>query len=119
VQLVTTLPNAKAVITATRDDILLNRDRKVDGRYYFQADSDFALDLLSFTDGVGFAQSRRTNLLWYVTVTGKTRRKGGLVRAWAIPAEDTGDLAGTLAFDPDRAKVGGWVNADLFFWGPQ
>lgn len=114
-----TLPNTKATLLVTRDEIMASKDRKVNGRYVFQPDNNrLDFDLLSFAEGIGFAESRRTGMLYYVVVTGRVARNG-VVRAQAIPAEDTGDMAGTLSFSATNGTVGGTVNADLFFRGPQ
>ena len=106
-------------LLVTRDEIMANRDRKVDGRYCFMPDGNrMWFDLLSFKEGYGFAESTNTGCLFLVVVTGKVAR-GGVIRAQAIPAVDTGDMAGTLLFDPAQGKVPGTVNADLYFRGPQ
>lgn len=111
--------NTKGQLFATRDEVMASKDRKVNGRYVFQPDGNrMDFDLFCLVEGMGFAESRRTGMLYFVVVTGRTNRNG-VVRAQAVPAEDTGDMAGTLLFDPANGKVAGTVNADLFFRGPQ
>jgi hypothetical protein len=116
---VSTTRTSKGQLFATRDEVMASKDRKVLGRYVFSPDTNrLAFDLFCLVDGIGFAESQNTGMLYYVVVTGRVA-KSGVVRARAIPAEDTGDLAGTLLFDPNNGSVGGTVNADLFFYGPQ
>lgn len=114
-----TARTSKGQLFATRDEVMASKDRKVLGRYVFSPDNNrLDFDLFCLVDGIGFAESQNTGMLFYVVVTGRVA-KGGVVRARAIPAQDTGDMAGTLLFDPNYGSVGGTVNARLFFFGPE
>jgi hypothetical protein len=101
-------------LEATRDEIMASKDRKVLGRYVFVPDGNrLDFDLLSFTNGFGFAESRNTGCLFLVVQTGR-RVTNGVVRAQAIAAVDTGDLAGTLRFDPKaNGTVKGTISAQI------
>lgn len=59
-----------------------------------------------------YVVSGRTGLVALVTRTGRTVRRDGMTRVRFDFPRDTGDAAGTLAFDGTRC--GGWVPADVF-----
>jgi hypothetical protein len=101
-------------LEATRDEVLDSIDHKVKGRYVFVPDGNrLNFDLLSFKNGFGFAESQNTGCLFLVVQTGH-RYNNGVVRAQAIAAVDTGDLAGTLRFDPKaNGTVKGTISAAI------
>jgi hypothetical protein len=102
-------------LEVTRDEVMASRAQGLAGRYsvlaQFEGGEQY-LDLLSMKEGYGFAVSPRTNLLFLVVQTGNAVRSN-MVRVQLVPAQDTGDLAGTLLFDPAYVKVPGRMSADL------
>jgi hypothetical protein len=100
-------------VAITRDDILSARDPKIYGRYALMGDNGRSYSLLSFSGGEGYAISSRTGLVVRVVRTGEKPR-GSRVRARAVFPADTGDVAGTLVFDPKaNGSIGGVISSDL------
>lgn len=100
-------------LTATRDAIL-TAPRASTHRTYVSTDTaGWVYEVVgAAAPGQVFARSERTGLLVLVTRTGRVRNARGLVRVRVDFPTDTGDAAGTLAFD--GGHVGGHAPADLF-----
>jgi hypothetical protein len=98
--------------TATRDEVLASETPEL--RHY-TAVLDPAphrhLKVLSPTNGLGYALSEVTGLVFQLRVLGKARRH--MVRVELVPAVDTGDAYGTLSFDRANGHVAGYVNEAL------
>ena len=98
--------------TITRDAIFLDRERLDGKRALAITDSNGAYDVLSRESAdVVFVIGGRTGLVARVTRTG-SRVTRGCVRVRFDFPRDTGDLAGTLAFD--AGKCGGVAPAWQF-----
>jgi len=97
--------------TATRDEVLASETPAL-RRFVIELDGGRRLlKVLSMTDGLGFALSEVTGLVFQVRVTGRPHR--GMVRVELVPAVDTCDMAGTLSFDRANGRTGGYVSEGL------
>lgn len=93
-------------VEATRDQILDGSQEFRNQRYVevrFERGGSGSLRLLS-VDGdhgatTGYVQSERTGMLYAFRQVGQPQVRGWQTRIRLAPAEDTGDLAGTLRFD--------------------
>ena len=100
--------------TATRDAILATRTASLRG-YVVTSDPGAFYDVLGpEADGAVYAISPRTGLVVRVVRTGvvSVRGRGDQVRVRVEFPTDTGDAAGTLAFD--GGHVGGVATRVLF-----
>lgn len=96
----------------TRDHILAGAAMR--HRYYLRSDADAVYDVVFVSHrrvpAIGYAISHRTGMIVRFEQTGYSARTGA-VRCRITPARDTGDLAGTLAFDGE--SIGGQMPVDL------
>jgi len=102
-------------VEITRDAIL---DRSHPSSYSVVFDQNHHLLTIIKVDcsgiaATGYAQSPRTGMLYRFVQTGKIRPGQPTVRVRAIPAVDTGDLAGTLRFDPASGTVPGIISKEI------
>jgi len=98
-----------AALVATRDAVLDTADGRL---AWVTGDTGASWEFLGPADDVTvYGRSRRTNLVVAVTRTGE-RVSNGQVRVRIDFPRDTGDLAGTLAFD--AGHIGGRAPRNLF-----
>jgi len=105
-----------AATTATRDEVLASETPAL---RHFVVELDGGrrlLKVLSFSKGFGYALSEVTGLVFRFQVTGRPDgTRDGLARVELVPAVDSGDLAGTLVFDRNNGRTGGYVNSGLVY----
>lgn len=88
------------------------RESTVRTPWYATTDQGGNFSVVAFTDAGVIVRARRTGALARIVQTGSKVRRDGQVRIRMEFARDTGDQAGTLAFDD--TKTGGLVPAEVF-----